>query len=238
MWHKIIDKNIEKVNENIYKAAVKSGRNAKDIKIVAVTKTVTTDLMGYAFEKGLHTFGENRVQELNRKYNQLNETAKWHLIGHLQRNKVKDVIEKVELIHSVDSYRLMKEINKQAFKTDKKIPILIQVNVAEEESKYGIKINEVENFIKEAALYDNLIIKGLMTIAPYQENPNLVRPVFEELKNKYDQIKKTETYNTKFEFLSMGMSNDYMLAIEEGSNMVRIGSAFFGNRNFKRGGAK
>lgn len=238
MWHKTIDKNIEKINKNIYKAAVKSGRNAKDIKIVAVTKTITTDLMGYALEKGLHTFGENRVQELNRKYNQLNETAKWHLIGHLQRNKVKDVIEKVELIHSVDSYRLMKEINKQSFKTDRKIPILIQVNVAEEESKYGIKIDEVENFIKEAALYDNLIIKGLMTIAPYQENPNLVRPVFEELKNKYDQIKKIETDNTKFEYLSMGMSNDYIVAIEEGSNMIRIGSAVFGNRNFEIGGEK
>lgn len=231
MKEKMIDENIKRVLRNIQNAAIKSGRSAKDIKLVAVTKTIDVDTMSYLFKKGFNSFGENRVQELNEKYNQFEEFIKWHLIGHLQRNKVKDIISKVELIHSIDSYRLMKEINKQALKLNKKMPILIQVNVAEEKSKYGIKINQVEDFIKEATLYKNIIVKGLMTIAPYQENLNLVRPIFKELKNKYDKIKKIESLNIEFEYLSMGMTNDYMVAIEEGSNMVRIGSGIFGDRN-------
>lgn len=228
---KIIDENIEKVIGNIQKAAIKSGRNARDIKLITVTKTVDVDIMKYVFNKGLNNFGENRVQELSEKYNQFQETIKWHLIGHLQRNKVKDIIDKVELVHSVDSYRLMKEINTQALKLNKKMPILIQINVAEEESKYGIKIKEVEDFIKEAVFHENIIVKGLMTIAPFEENSNLVRPIFMELKEKYDRIKKIENKNIEFQYLSMGMTNDYSVAIEEGSNMVRIGSGIFGKRN-------
>lgn len=231
MKEKRIDENIQEVIDNIEKSAVKSGRKAEDIKLITVTKTIDVDIMKYVLNKGFNHFAENRVQELNKKYNQFQEDIKWHLIGHLQRNKVKDIIDKVELIHSVDSYRLMKEINLQALKTNKKMPILIQVNVAEEESKYGININEVEDYVKEAGLFKNIIVKGLMTIAPYEENSNLVRPIFMELKEKYDKIKKIEKSNIEFEFLSMGMTNDYVVAIEEGSNMVRIGSAIFGKRN-------
>ena len=232
MIKKLIDNNIEQVFDNIQKAAMKSGRKAEDIKLIIVTKTIDVGIMKYVHEKGFDNFGENRVQEFSAKYNQFQEAINWHLIGHLQRNKVKDIIDKVELVHSVDSYRLLKEINTQASKINRKMPILIQVNVAEEESKYGIKTQEVEEFIKEAASFENIIIKGLMTIAPYEENSNLVRPVFMELKEKYDRIKKIENNNSEFEYLSMGMTNDYSVAIEEGSNMVRLGSAIFGKRNY------
>jgi hypothetical protein len=228
---KKIDENIENVFGNIQKAAIKSNRKVEDIKLITVTKTIDVDIMNYVLKKGLNNFGENRVQELSEKYNQFQETIKWHLIGHLQRNKVKDIIDKVELVHSVDSYRLMEEINRQALKVNKKMPILIQVNVAEEESKYGIKMKEIDNFIKEAGFYENILVKGLMTIAPYEKNSNLVRPIFMELKEKYDRIKKMENNNIEFEYLSMGMTNDYIIAIEEGSNMVRIGSGIFGKRN-------
>ncbi len=231
MIEKKIDENIENVFGNIQKAAIKSNRKVEDIKLITVTKTIDVDIMNYVLKKGLNNFGENRVQELSEKYNQFQETIKWHLIGHLQRNKVKDIIDKVELVHSVDSYRLMEEINRQALKVNKKMPILIQVNVAEEESKYGIKMKEIDNFIKEAGFYENILVKGLMTIAPYEKNSNLVRPIFMELKEKYDRIKKMENNNIEFEYLSMGMTNDYIIAIEEGSNMVRIGSGIFGKRN-------
>lgn len=225
-----LNENITNVFENIEKAAIKSGRKANDIQLIAVTKTIDIDKMKYAQGIGLKNFGENRVQELVKKVDQFNG-INWHLIGHLQRNKVRQIIDKVELIHSVDSEKLMKEINIQSSRKNKIMPILIQVNVAQEKSKFGIKIDEVEGFIEQATLYSNIIIKGLMTIAPFEENAELVRPIFSELKEKYDKIKKIEHKNIEFEYLSMGMTNDYIVAIEEGSNMVRIGSAIFGQRN-------
>ncbi len=225
-----LNENITNVFENIEKAAIKSGRKANDIQLIAVTKTIDIDKMKYAQGIGLKNFGENRVQELVKKVDQFNG-INWHLIGHLQRNKVRQIIDKVELIHSVDSEKLMKEINIQSSRKNKIMPILIQVNVAQEKSKFGIKIDEVEGFIEQATLYNNIIIKGLMTIAPFEENAELVRPIFSELKEKYDKIKKIEHKNIEFEYLSMGMTNDYIVAIEEGSNMVRIGSAIFGQRN-------
>ena len=225
-----ISDNISKVMENIQDAAIKSGRNANDIQLIIVTKTIDIDRMKDVQKMGFNNFGENRVQELVEKDNSFTN-INWHLIGHLQRNKVKQVIDKVELIHSVDSERLMKEINVQAFKKNKIMPILIQVNVAEEESKFGIKINEVEEFIENAISYENILIKGLMTIAPFEEDSELVRPVFRKLKEKYDKIKKIKNSNIMLEYLSMGMTNDYIIAIEEGANMVRIGSAIFASRN-------
>ncbi len=225
-----IGDNISKVMENIQDAAIKSGRNVNDIQLIIVTKTIDIDRMKVVQKMGFNNFGENRVQELVEKDNSFTN-INWHLIGHLQRNKVKQVIDKVELIHSVDSERLMKEINVQAFKKNKIMPILIQVNVAEEESKFGIKINEVEEFIENAISYENILIKGLMTIAPFEEDSELVRPVFRKLKEKYDKIKKIKNSNIMLEYLSMGMTNDYIIAIEEGANMVRIGSAIFASRN-------
>lgn len=226
-----IHENLEKVTHNIDQAARKSGRTLGDINLVVVTKTIDVDKINHVYEKGFHSFGENRVQELNSKYSQFNEEINWHLIGHLQRNKVKDIIDKVQLIHSVDSIRLMKEINKQASKINRKMPILVQTNVAEEESKFGIKIDEIEDFIEKATQYENILVKGLMTIAPYEEDAEKIRPVFTKLKEVYDTIKKKEDANIEMEYLSMGMTNDYVVAIEEGSNMVRIGTGIFGKRD-------
>lgn len=226
-----IDENLENIIHNIDQAARKSGRTLEDINLIAVTKTIDVDRIKYIYEKGFRSFGENRVQELNDKYNEFDEDVNWHLIGHLQRNKVRDIIDKVKLIHSVDSIRLMKEINRQASKINRKMPILIQVNVAEEESKFGIKIDQVERFIQEATHYENILVQGLMTIAPYQEDTEKIRPIFTKLKETYDTIKKKEDKTIKMQYLSMGMTNDYTIAIEEGSNMVRIGTGIFGKRD-------
>lgn len=226
---KYIDKNINQVLKNIEIAAKKSGRDPEDITLISVTKNADIEKMRYVAEKGFINFGENRVQELNFKYNQIQDKKiHWHFIGHLQRNKVKDVIQKVDLIHSVDSIRLMKEINKHAIKVGKKMPILIQVNVANEESKFGIKMDEIDDFINECNNYSNIIVKGLMTMAPWAENIENTRPIFMKLKERYDRIKEKGRDNIQLNYLSMGMTNDYPIAIEEGSNMVRIGTGIFG----------
>ncbi len=227
----LIDQNIENVIKNMDKAAKKSGRSLEEITLLIVTKTVDIERMKYIYKKGFYNFGENRVQELTKKFSHFDSKVNWHFIGHLQRNKVKYIIDKVKLIHSVDSIRLLKEIDLQAKKISRQIPILVQVNVAEEESKFGIQTEEVKDFMKEATNYDNIIVKGLMTIAPYEENVEKVRPFFMKLKESYDKIKKKESYNIKMEYLSMGMTNDYVIAIEEGANIVRIGTGIFGKRD-------
>lgn len=229
---KTLDNNIKLIIDNINKAAKKSNRFLEDIHIVTVTKTIALDKMDYFYNKGFRNFGENRVQELLEKYDHFNDQINWHLIGHLQRNKVKYIIDKVKMIHSVDSLRLAKEINRQSKNINRITPILVQVNVAQETSKFGIKIEEVDNYIQELSNYNNIIVKGLMTIAPFEKNTENLRPLFRKLKETYDRIKNQEKGNISMEFLSMGMTNDYEIAIEEGSNMVRIGSGFFGERKF------
>jgi len=166
------------------------------------------------------------------KYENIESSVKWHLIGHLQTNKVKYIIDKVELIHSVDSTDLAREINKRAIQHNLVKDVLVQVNVAKEETKFGIAYEDIDGFIKEISQYPGIRIKGLMTIAPYAEDPEEVRPIFRKLREKFDMLKQAGIPNVEMRHLSMGMTNDYEVAIEEGSNMVRIGTGIFGKRNY------
>lgn len=226
----VLKANINAVRKRISEAALKGGRKPEDITLIAVSKTVDSERIIKAVDEGITDLGENRVQEFCQKYDIINRKCNWHFIGHLQTNKVKYIIDKVKLIHSVDRIGLVKEIQKKAEKINRCVDVLVQVNVAGEESKFGIGKNEVLDFIKEISTYKNLKVRGLMTIAPYTENPEEVRPVFRELNKIFIDIRKENIDNINMEFLSMGMSNDFDVAIEEGSNMVRIGTAIFGRR--------
>lgn len=198
--------------------------------LLAVTKTHTVEEINEAIDHGVTDIGENKVQEILEKYDRV-KPVRWHMIGHLQTNKVKNIIDKVDLIHSVDSIKLAREISKRAIEHDRIMDILIQVNVAGEESKFGVSPDEVEDLIKE--ILENcsgIIIKGIMTVAPFDENPDNVRGVFAKTKEIYDKYAKIDNKNLKFEYLSMGMTHDYQVAIEEGSNMIRVGTGIFGKR--------
>jgi PLP dependent protein len=222
--------NIDSIRRRILIAAEKSGRKYEDIKIIAVSKTIGPDVMMEVIGNGILDLGENRVQELCEKYDIINKECNWHLIGHLQTNKVKYIIDKVTLIHSVDSLELAKEIQLRASKISSIQEILIQVNVSGEESKFGLNPIEVKDFIKEISTYPNVKIKGLMTIGPNTEDKEKIRMVFRNLKKIFIDIKQENIDNIDMDALSMGMSNDFEIAIEEGANIVRIGSAIFGQR--------
>ncbi|MEG0919606.1 MAG: YggS family pyridoxal phosphate-dependent enzyme [Anaerovoracaceae bacterium] len=212
--------------------------NIKEIKktlregvlLVAVTKTHTPEEINVAIDGGITDIGENKVQEILDKYD-LVKPVKWHLIGHLQTNKVKYIIDKVSMIHSVDSYKLAKEIQKRAKNAGITMDILIQVNSAEEESKFGVSLEETKNLINEILeTCPNINIKGLMCIAPFESDTENVREYFEAVRKQYDEYKNIEHPNLEFKYLSMGMSHDYIVAMDEGSNLVRVGSAIFGRR--------
>jgi len=226
----LIRRNIEDLMKKIETAAQKSGRRAEDITVIAVTKTVEPERILKAVDLGLINLGENRVQELLSKYDKINEGIHWHLIGHLQTNKVKYIIDKVQLIHSLDRIELAEEIQKRALKAERVVDVLVQVNIAEEETKFGLAKEHVIPFMREISRYENIKVRGLMTIAPYAENPEEIRFVFRELRKLLINIREENIDNINMDFLSMGMSNDYEIAIEEGSNMVRIGTAIFGRR--------
>ncbi|WP_027621578.1 YggS family pyridoxal phosphate-dependent enzyme [Acetivibrio clariflavus] len=227
-----IKRNLEIIRERIEKAAAKSGRKAEDIMLVAVSKTVEPEKIIKAIDEGITELGENRVQELVQKYDIINRDCNWHLIGHLQTNKVKYIIDKVKLIHSVDRYSLAAEINNRAKKIGKKVDILVQVNISGEQSKFGVAGKEALELIRQIAELENLSVRGLMTIAPYTENPEAVRYVFSGLRKLSIDIEKENINNINMEYLSMGMSNDFEVAIEEGANIVRIGTALFGERKY------
>lgn len=229
-----IQVNINDIRKEISQICQNCGRNPEDITLIAVTKTIDPDRINYAVECGASDLGENKVQEIMDKYDNISKNVKWHLIGHLQSNKVKYIIDKVELIHSVDSFKLAEEISKRAEKHNLKKDVLVQINVAKEDTKFGIDIEAAVDFVKSISGLDNICIKGLMTIAPYDENPELVRPVFRQLKEKFDELAQMNLPNTDMKYLSMGMSNDYPVAIEEGANMIRIGTAIFGKRNYNK----
>lgn len=199
--------------------------------LVAVTKTRTVEEINQAIQLGVTDIGENKVQEILEKYDRVSP-VRWHLIGHLQTNKVKQIIDKVYLIHSVDSLHLAQEINKRAAQAGMMMRILIQVNASNEESKFGIPSRETESLIYDIlAECPQLIIQGLMFIAPF-DDPQNVRGYFADVKHQYDQLKEINHPRLDFQVLSMGMSNDYEVAIEEGANLVRVGSAIFGTRNY------
>jgi PLP dependent protein len=222
--------NIMSVRERIRNAALACGRNEKDIRIIAVTKTIPPETINEAIKCGLCDIGENRVQELCRKDPMIDPGRIWHMIGHLQANKVKYIIDKVQLIHSVDSIALAREISGRAKSAGRVIEILVQINISGETSKTGITPDETEVFIREAAEFDNISIKGLMTIAPYNCEKGQLRTIFGTLRKKFIDMGSKSIDNVSMDFLSMGMSGDFETAIEEGSNMIRLGTAIFGTR--------
>lgn len=228
-----IKTNIEYINELKEAAAKKSGRNEEDVLLVAVTKLHTVEEMNEAIDAGITDVGENKVQEILSKYDHV-KPARWHFIGHLQTNKVKQIIDKVDIIHSVDSMHLAKEIDKRARAIGKTMDILIQVNSAMEESKFGITTEETDQLVRDiAAGCPNIRIKGFMCIAPYAENPEDIRGYFAEVKALFDKYKEEKINNTDFTYLSMGMTNDFEVAILEGSNLIRVGTAIFGYRDYR-----
>lgn len=227
-----IRSNIEEIRHRIAAAAARSGRNPEEVKLIAVTKTVDFERIRMAVDAGIADLGENRVQELCEKYDILDRNGNWHLIGHLQTNKVKYIIDKVRMIHSVDRMELAEEIQKRASKAGRVLEILVQVNIAEEESKFGISRDRTMEFVRGLAELPNLKVKGLMTLAPLVENPEEIRWVFRELSKLRIDIRQENIDNIDMEILSMGMSNDFEAAIEEGSNMVRVGTAIFGKREY------
>lgn len=229
----IIDENLrERLNDvkaKIETAAKKSGRTGKDIKLVGVTKHADIDTIKSAYELGIKEFAESRVQEFIPKQTLL-PMVNWHFIGRLQRNKVKYIIDKVSLIHSLDSISLAEEIDRQAKKKQIKANVLVEVNISGEASKAGISIDQCEKFLRIVASYENLNIKGLMTIAPFTGNKEDIRFVFGKLYKLFVDISKKEIHNIYMEYLSAGMTNDFEIAIEEGVNLVRIGTGIFGFR--------
>lgn len=206
------------------------------VKIVAVTKNQDIAKIREAVEAGAVAVGENRVQEALTKHAQLGPLAEWHLIGHLQTNKVRQVLPLCDLIHSVDSERLAAEIDRVAGRIGKRQDVLLQVNVAGEDSKFGIAPSELEAMATMLSKLENVRLCGLMTIAPFYEEAEAARPVFKELYRMFTALKAAELPGTAVEWLSMGMTNDYTVAVEEGANLVRIGTAIFGPRHYKEGG--
>lgn len=226
----MIQENIELVQHTIDKICKSVNRDSSQVTLIAVSKTKPVEMVQEAYEAGIRDFGENKVQELCNKYEQMPKDIRWHMIGHLQRNKVKYVIDKAYLIHSVDSIRLAEEISKEALKKQLVVNILVEVNVAKEDSKFGTTLEESEYLIREIAKLPGIQIKGLMTIAPFVENAEDNRSYFTRLKQLSVDINKKNIDNVSMDILSMGMTGDYMVAIEEGATYVRVGTGIFGER--------
>lgn len=230
----MLKENLANVEKNIEQACKNAGRSCDEVTLIAVSKTKPVEMLQEIYDENIRDFGENKVQELCSKMGQLPSDIRWHMIGHLQRNKVKYIVGKVELIHSVDTYRLAEEINIQAKKQNVIVPILVEVNIAHEESKFGISAEDAILLVEEISKLENIRIKGLMTIAPYVENPEDNRLYFRKIKQLSVDITNKNIDNVFMEILSMGMTGDYMVAIEEGATMVRVGTGIFGERNYKQ----
>jgi len=226
----MIKENIKQVEENITDACKKANRNVEDVTLIAVSKTKPVSLLEEAYQNGIRDFGENRVQEMSQKAELMPDDIRWHMIGHLQKNKVKPAVKYAYMIHSVDSLALAKEISDEAVKQAKTIPILLEVNVAGEESKFGYSASEVLTDISLIASLPNIKIKGLMTIAPFTDIPESNRCYFQQLKELSVDIRNKNIDNVDMDILSMGMSGDFEIAIEEGAGMVRVGTSIFGER--------
>ena len=228
-----IKENLEVIEDKIQQACDRAGRKREEVLLIGVTKTRTADEVNEAVACGITDVGENKVQEIQEKFDKVNGDVKWHMIGHLQTNKVKYIIDKVALIHSVDKIKLAEEIDRRAGEHGIKAEVLIEVNAAGEESKFGTDLDGARALIAEVReKCKNVVIKGLMTIAPATDDPEEVRIYFKELKQLFDEYKEIKDENMSFEHLSMGMSGDYEVAIEEGATMVRVGTAIFGPRNY------
>ena len=229
----MIRKNLDKVQKNILTACTKANRNVDDVTLIAVSKTKPVELLQEAYDAGVRDFGENKVQEIMDKYDKLPSDIRWHMIGHLQRNKVKYIIDKVVLIHSVDSLRLAEEISKQAQKHNLTMPILVELNIGDEDSKFGTSLEEAITLVKEISLLPNIQIKGLMTVAPFVDDAEENRHYFNTMKHLSVDIMNENIDNVCMDILSMGMTGDYEVAIDEGATMVRVGTGIFGERNYQ-----
>lgn len=228
----MLKEQLNEVEERIQSACRRAGRSREEVTLIAVSKTKPKELLQEAYDLGIRVFGENKVQELTEKYEVLPKDIQWHMIGHLQTNKVKYIVEKAAMIHSVDSLRLAETIEKEAARKNRIVRILIEVNVAEEESKFGITVKETTPLIEKIALYPHIQVCGLMTIAPFVENPEENRIIFSNLHKLAVDINRKNIDNVRVDMLSMGMTNDYEVAIEEGATMIRVGTGIFGARNY------
>ena len=227
-----LQENLQQVEANICKACENAGRKRSDVTLIAVSKTKPIEMLQTVYDLGPRDFGENKVQEMCEKMEVLPKDIRWHMIGHLQRNKVKYIVDKVALIHSVDSLRLAETIENEAAKHNVTVPILIEVNVAQEESKFGLKTEEVLSLVESVAALPHINIKGLMTIAPYVEDPEENRGIFRQLKKLSVDIAAKNINNVNMSVLSMGMTGDYQVAVQEGATMVRVGTGIFGERDY------
>lgn len=230
----MLKENLAFVENEIQAACTRAGRAREEVTLVAVSKTKPVSELRKAYDLGVRVFGENKVQELAEKYEELPKDIHWHMIGHLQRNKVKYIIDKVDMIHSVDSIRLAETIEKEAAKHHITVNILIEVNVAGEESKFGVSPKELPELVLKIAELPHIRVQGLMTIAPFVEDPEENRPVFERLRKLSVDIKEKNVDNITMRVLSMGMTNDYSVAVEEGATMVRVGTGIFGTRDYAK----
>lgn len=226
----MIRENIAYVEQAIEKACERAGRQKEDVTLIAVSKTKPVELLREAYEAGARDFGENKVQELLDKIPEMPGDIRWHMIGHLQRNKVKYIVDKVYMIHSVDSLRLAEEISREAVKKGVEVNILLEVNVAEEESKFGAASEEAIRLAEQVCVLPGIHIQGLMTVAPYTENAEENRKFFQKLKQLSVDIEKKNIDNVNMVVLSMGMTGDYPVAVEEGATYVRVGTGIFGER--------
>ncbi len=227
-----IKENIDRVEQNIKAACAACGRETGEVKLIAVSKTKPVPMLEEAYANGCRDFGENKVQELVDKYEIMPKDIRWHMIGHLQRNKVKYIVDKVFLIHSVDSLRLAQEIEKEAAKKGVSVNVLVEVNVAGEESKFGATAQEAVSLVEQIAQLPHVRVKGLMTIAPYVEDSEENRRYFAKLKQIYVDIIHKNIDNVFMEELSMGMTGDYEVAITEGATYIRVGTGIFGEREY------
>ncbi len=228
----MIQNNYLSVKDRVKQACIRAGRDEKDVLLIAVSKTRTYDEIDEAAKAGARVFGENKPQELRDKADALNKEYQWHMIGHLQTNKIKYIIERACLIHSVDSYKLAEAVNKEAEKRNMTANILVQINIADEDSKFGLNLAEAEKLIRQIALLKNVKIKGLMTVPPFVENPEDNRIHFQRMRQLFIDIKEKNIDNVDMNELSMGMSGDFEVAIEEGATMVRVGTSIFGERDY------
>ena len=229
----MLKENLYQVQENMKEACRRSGRAESDVTLIAVSKTKPLPMLEEVYSLGIRDFGENKVQELVDKAEQLPDDIRWHMIGHLQRNQVKYIVDKVYMIHSVDSLRLAEEISKEAVKRGIIVNILIEVNVAGEESKFGVPPEDTPGLVQEISHLPGILVRGLMTIAPFVENAEDNRIFFSALKKLYVDITNKNIDNVRMDYLSMGMTGDYEVAIEEGASFVRVGTGIFGERSYQ-----
>ncbi|MCD7819140.1 MAG: YggS family pyridoxal phosphate-dependent enzyme [Lachnospiraceae bacterium] len=228
----MLRENLQVVEENISQACARSGRKRDDVLLIAVSKTKPVEMIQEIYQEGIRDFGENHPQEIRDKFPQCPSDIRWHMIGHLQTNKIKYIIERTCMVHSVDSVHLAEAISKAAVQCDRVMPVLVEINMAKEPSKYGIMPEDTEEFIRQISVLPGIRVEGLMTIAPYTESPEDNRVHFRNMHQLFIDIRNKNIDNVNICHLSMGMTGDYEVAIEEGATMVRVGTGIFGARSY------